>query len=445
MHMRRAWSFFIAALTLSAPTAHAAVHEWDVKEVFSNETGSIQYIELFTSSPGQTLIGGHDLIVTAGGTTRRFTIPANLPGGTSTAGAHLLFATPEFAALGIVTPDYILPCGAFFDPTASSITVAFDTYDSITFTGAELPEDGVRSIEDLTAATLTTTLAAGAASPRNLAGDDGVVMLSACHTDGSCSGCDDGLYCNGGGSCMGSACVATEEPCAMGLICDEASDTCQCDSPDDCNDGNPCTDDSCPTVTCVHTNNTAACDDGMFCTMTDACSGGSCVGTGDTCAGEQCIEATDLCGACTMDADCDDGMFCNGGETCAAGACVMGTAPCDASESCDEDTDACAPLCGDGALLEAEECDDGNDADGDGCDASCMIEGGFTCDVDVEPTVCTRVEVDAGPIDADAGMGADAGMTTEEGGCGCRSTSSHGGAWWALLGIAAFAARRRRR
>jgi len=39
------------------------------------------------------------------------------------------------------------------------------------------------------------------------------------------------------------------------------------------------------------------------------------------------------------------------------------------------------PYCGDGYLDEAEQCDDGNNIDGDGCDAICMIEeeGGEGC------------------------------------------------------------------
>ena len=48
----------------------------------------------------------------------------------------------------------------------------------------------------------------------------------------------------------------------------------------DCNDGNPCTDDSCdPILGCQHANNTDGCDDGNACTIFDTCSGGTCGGT----------------------------------------------------------------------------------------------------------------------------------------------------------------------
>ncbi len=37
------------------------------------------------------------------------------------------------------------------------------------------------------------------------------------------------------------------------------------------------------------------------------------------------------------------------------------------------------PICGDGYLAEAETCDDGNTADGDGCSVECQVESGFEC------------------------------------------------------------------
>jgi hypothetical protein len=49
-----------------------------------------------------------------------------------------------------------------------------------------------------------------------------------------------------------------------------------CTSAADCNDNNPCTNDTCSSGTCSHANNTAACaDDGSACTN-DVCSAGVC-------------------------------------------------------------------------------------------------------------------------------------------------------------------------
>ena len=36
--------------------------------------------------------------------------------------------------------------------------------------------------------------------------------------------------------------------------------------------------------------------------------------------------------------------------------------------------------CGDGVRNGTEECDDGNDIDGDGCGSTCVIEAGYICD-----------------------------------------------------------------
>ena len=45
----------------------------------------------------------------------------------------------------------------------------------------------------------------------------------------------------------------------------------------DCDDGNPCTDDTCdPATGCQHAANTASCSDGSECTLADQCNGGQC-------------------------------------------------------------------------------------------------------------------------------------------------------------------------
>jgi len=49
--------------------------------------------------------------------------------------------------------------------------------------------------------------------------------------------------------------------------------------PEECEDGNPCTDDGCGPTSCTNTFNTAACNDANNCTINDACSSGTCVGT----------------------------------------------------------------------------------------------------------------------------------------------------------------------
>ncbi|UCC30743.1 MAG: hypothetical protein JSU86_00400 [Phycisphaerales bacterium] len=133
--------------------------------------------------------------------------------------------------------------------------------------------------------------------------DDGNVC-----TDDACNGglceytpnaasCDDGLFCTGTEACVGGTCVSSGDPCSAPLLCSEGLTSCvECLTAADCGDGNVCTDDICDvTGTCDNPNNTAPCDDGLFCTLTDVCSGGTCLGGGDPCPGQVCDEANDLC------------------------------------------------------------------------------------------------------------------------------------------------------
>lgn len=74
--------------------------------------------------------------------------------------------------------------------------------------------------------------------------------------------------------------------------------------------------------------------------------------------------------------------------------------------------------CGDGMVRGDEACDDGNTAAGDGCDASCAIESGHTCQY--EPSICTTVCGD-GVLSA-GGEACDDGNTNAGDGCsaGCQ-------------------------
>src|SRR6185369_9909132 len=66
----------------------------------------------------------------------------------------------------------------------------------------------------------------------------------------------------------GSVCT-TGDSCGLGGVCSG--------TPVNCNDSNPCTDDACAPLTgCSHVNNTISCNDGNICTTGDHCVGGTC-------------------------------------------------------------------------------------------------------------------------------------------------------------------------
>ncbi len=101
-----------------------------------------------------------------------------------------------------------------------------------------------------------------------------------------------------------------------------------------CDDGNPCTTDSCSGGTCTFSKAQLAtvCDDGSACTTGDACdAGGKCAGVASACDdGKQCT--TDLCapfdGICdstNRTGSCDDGLLCTTADSCNGGVCANAT------------------------------------------------------------------------------------------------------------------------
>lgn len=217
--------------------------------------------------------------------------------------------------------------------------------------------------------------------------------------------CDDGVACTRDiceadcrnepdpTRCPEVACVAYACDRTAGCVVSQLDPTA-------CDDGNPCTADTCTEKGCAHTSIEGACDDGLFCNgSSDRCVNGACAGDASAtpvCGGAtpQCDEAGRRCVACLADADCgsgreccagacvspgcedgnpcttnacgasgcltspltgtacDDGVFCNGTDSCSNGSCAQHTgSPCGGSTpSCDEGAKRCV------ACLSAADC-----------------------------------------------------------------------------------------
>jgi hypothetical protein len=153
--------------------ARAAFHLWQVKEVFSNADGTVQFVELFDNFNNEHFVSGHQVRSTADGVNTTFTIPSNLPNPPQSAGRHMLLATPGFAAYAGVTPDYTLPAN-FINLAATNYTISFVGVDSFNYTAALLPDDGVSSITD-TNLYGVATLSTGLNSPTNFQNQVGFV------------------------------------------------------------------------------------------------------------------------------------------------------------------------------------------------------------------------------------------------------------------------------
>ena len=236
--------------------------------------------------------------------------------------------------------------------------------------------------------------------------DDSCDAVLGCLNVDNTEDCGDGLFCNGSEVCDMGMCQPGSYPCGA-LLCDEATDTCvECLGDTDCDDADPCTDNTCNAGTCMTTDNTDPCDDGLDCTENDVCQAGVCAGDPIPGCGK-CTTALDCDDAnpCTDDScpaglcvyvfnsdPCDDGSVCTVDDACAAGTCVGGppldcddadvctddscdpiagclyadnTAPCDDGDACTT-VDTCAGgTCTGGP---APDCDDGNPCTDDACD-----------------------------------------------------------------------------
>jgi hypothetical protein len=141
-------------------------------ELYSNADGSIQFVELQAFAGDQQFMTGHPLASASNAqppVNQTFTFPADLPG--DTAGRRMLIATEGFAALGVVTPDYIVPNGFFF-PAGGTLNFAggFDVWSH-----PELPSNNESIDRSGTPSTPT---------PMNFAGVTGTLPAEGTDSDG---------------------------------------------------------------------------------------------------------------------------------------------------------------------------------------------------------------------------------------------------------------------
>jgi hypothetical protein len=159
----------VVGLTIAA-TAQAGHHLWDFTEIFSNASGTIQYVELFTAENNEQGVG--PFTVTASGHTMNFV--TNLSTAL-TANTWILCATPKFAGLpGAITPDYILPVESFFSTGGGTLNYA---------SGADIWNYGAVPTNGELA--LQRNGSSASNSPRNFAGGSGHVNLTAVPVAGS--------------------------------------------------------------------------------------------------------------------------------------------------------------------------------------------------------------------------------------------------------------------
>lgn len=168
----------VMGVAVITDSCDAAFHQWSIKEIFSNQDGSVQFIELFTSAPAESFLAGHRLEAISDGQVKTFILDRSLPAPTTN--KHLLFATAGFSGLaGSVTPDFFPLPPRFFDPSATTIIIdwAFG-FDAASISGHAVPTDGIHSLTDANLSfSGPDTFVIGVNSPTNFAGAAGSINL----------------------------------------------------------------------------------------------------------------------------------------------------------------------------------------------------------------------------------------------------------------------------
>ncbi len=191
----------LLALGLSSTSVLAGAHTWRISELFTNSSGTIQFVELkCISGSAETFVSGFQ--VTTG--TGTFTFPGNLSG--STLNKNILLATAGFAALpGSPTPDYTIPSNFF--PPSGGFTIRYNppgNYDSNIVGVGTLPTNGVDSLQ-------YTSFLGGNGVDTFITGPNNPVTFAGCVTEI----CDDNLDndCDGLTDCADPACALAVPHC----------------------------------------------------------------------------------------------------------------------------------------------------------------------------------------------------------------------------------------
>ncbi len=144
--------------------ALATFHLWKIDQIYSNADGSVQYVDFVLPPPvidNEDALSGKTL--TAGLNSNSLTFGSNLP-SVPVAGQHFLVATPGFAAVAGVTPDYTFSGGPFFNTSGDTLTYAGGV-DTFTFSAP--PLDGIHALNKDNSVVIN--------APINFAGQQGFV------------------------------------------------------------------------------------------------------------------------------------------------------------------------------------------------------------------------------------------------------------------------------
>jgi hypothetical protein len=215
--------------------------------------------------------------------------------------------------------------------------------------------------------------------------------------------CQNDTDCQDFNPCTNDSCVANNcsYTFANGVACNDndgetINDVCTagachgthvaCQDVQDCFDGNLCTNDACVGNACVYTNNAATCNDFLTNTVNDTCSNGVCVGAVVN---------------CVVNEDCEDWMYCTT-DTCVGNNCVYNAIPMNGTFCSDGNPETITDVCAAGFCVGIKvdcvvngDCEDFNSCTNDLCVANICtypVANGVACndnDGETINDVCT--------------------------------------------------------
>jgi hypothetical protein len=134
----------VALSAVSIP-ASALPGTFEVEQIYSNGAGTVQFVVIHdrgnnNCDSGEERWAGESLQSSGAGPTHLFVFRTNLS-TCATSGKRILIGTQAFAALGIITPDYVIPNGFVKIPNGE---VDFAGVNFVQY--ASLPSDGVTAL-----------------------------------------------------------------------------------------------------------------------------------------------------------------------------------------------------------------------------------------------------------------------------------------------------------
>jgi hypothetical protein len=169
----RAAAICTVAVALFAGRASASYHTFRINEVYSNPSGTVQFIEFkeVFGFAGQSFVTEAPDVRSS---THTFVFPSDLP-SFDTANKSFLLATDGYAAIAGAPPrDYTLPAN-FFNPAGDTLQYGSTGPDGVVdlTTFGAMPANTLQSLNRV--GTSGNSYAAATNSPTNFAGTSGTI------------------------------------------------------------------------------------------------------------------------------------------------------------------------------------------------------------------------------------------------------------------------------